>query len=389
MKFPGWFWALALVFAISMSGCGCGDDDDSSGDDDDATGDDDSTDDDSSDDDAGDDDTWPPLPDDDTDDDADVPPSLSSRPELLDWSTWFEDIDHANEPRPRMIGGFGLGNGRCYTMTAGKMPLTAWFNTLGPDYQKNLRFFSEKTLDLFRFGERVAWDRERAYRVRGTNVIVIRQDAGDISLWTIDFAPEGEGVSVAASQSLGRIVIAHNRGDVPAAGLSIALGSVWGHANEGLVTETIHEDGKNLAYGFWTATRGAGLSLELDPIAPGGEAVAPVLIAFARPGTGDTDDAREVFADVVALDPWNVLAATVDRWKTYEADGARVSASDERLSDLFEGMTVTLRNQQTFEGAITQMSEYSFAWLRDIMGPAVFLPLMGRAGQFRDMLDYY
>ncbi len=390
LKLPGWIWVLAL--SMLLAGCGCGDDDDDSSGDDDDAGDDDSADDDSSDDDAGDDDTWPPLPDDDADDDddSDVPPSLSSRPELLDWSMWFEDVDHANEPRPRMIGGFGLGNGRCYTMTAGKLPLTTWFNMIGPDYQKNLRFFSEKSLDLYRFGERVAWDRERAYRVRGTNVIVIRQDAGDLSLWTIDFAPEGEGVDgSAATSALGRIAVVHNRGDAPADGLSIALGSVWGHASEGLVTETIHEDGKNLAYGFWTAQRGAAVSLDLDPLAPGGEAVAPVLMAFARPGSGDTDDAREVFADVAELDPWDVLAATVDRWKDYEARGARVSASDERLADLVEGMTVTLRNQQTFEGAITQMSEYSFAWLRDIMGPAVFLPLVGRAGQFRDMLDYY
>ncbi|MCC6156882.1 MAG: hypothetical protein IT350_02440 [Deltaproteobacteria bacterium] len=386
MKSWGGLWAIA---ALAMLFAGCGDDDDDSSGDDDAN-DDDSVDDDSSDDDAGDDDTWPPLPDDDADDDADIPPSLASRPELLEWSAWFEDVDHANEPRPRMIGGFGIGNGRCFTMTAGKLPLTAWFNTLGPDYQKNLRFFSEKTLDLYRFGERLAWDRERAYRIRGTGVTVIRQDAGDISLWTIDFAPEGDDVDgTAATSALGRIVVAHNRGDAPADGLSVALGTVWGHVNEGLITETIHEDGKNLAYGFWNAEKGAGVSVELETLAPGGEAVTPVLMAFARSGTGDTDDAREVFADVAALDPWDVLAATVDRWKNYEAEGARVSASDERLTDLFEGMTVNLRNQQTFEGAITQMSEYSFAWLRDIMGPAVFLPLMGRAPQFRDMLDYY
>ncbi len=43
---------------------------------------------------------------------------------------------------------------------------------------------------------------------------------------------------------------------------------------------------------------------------------------------------------------------------------------------------------QAATGALSEMSEYAYTWLRDDHGPAIFYPRIGLAADFRDMLDY-
>ena len=390
---------LALLFFTAfIASCGNDDDDDDAADDDDNdtdAGDDDDDDDDNDDDDDDNDDDDNDDDDDDDDDDVDLPQYLQEREYLLDWSSWRQFFDHADPYNSRRIGGFGLGNGRVFSMVAGDTPFNTLHNLQGVNYQRNLKFFSDKRFFLEQNGEPLAWEREYAYRVRGTGIIIVEQEVGDVTLWSINVAPQGEGIDgTDAQDTLLVMFVVHNRGEVPVANLALRAETVLG----GIDGATMHErffDNLNftgpmrkMVAGFIPpgaqSEKAQSLTLPLGDLAPGAEAVTQFLLAFDMP-----DDPQPIFESVAAMDPDDLLTTTYDYWLDFTDRAAKITTSNERLNDLVEGMSYTVQVQTTDRGAVSQMSEYTGTWLRDIMGPARFYPLIGRTDEFKAILDFY
>jgi len=394
--------AMLLLILPLVVCLGCGDDDDSStnsgqndDDNDDTTPIDDDT---GEDDDTGDDDQTPDDDDsdDDTgdDDDDDLPPYLYERPELTDWSTWYQVFNHAEPYYSRRIGGLGIGNGRVFSMVACLTPFTTLHNIIGPNYQRHDNFFSDKRLWLLRDDKPIEWECEIAYRVRGTGVIVIRQDAGDLSLWTVDFAPRGEGVDETDAQhALIRMIIVHNRGDETVDGLTIKTDTTIGVVDGEVLREAINAKrfGKSavrkLVVGFASdkaAAKGPALILPVDSLPPDGQFVAEVVTAFTI-----DDDPLPVYQAVAAEDADELLDTTLADWFDFTAAATQITTSSQRFDDLVEGMSYTVRVQTTDRGAVSQMSRYTSTWARDIMGPGRLYPLIGRSADYLAMLDFY
>lgn len=319
----------------------------------------------------------------------DMPSFFLERLALTDWSLWQSVYDHEIPTPVRRIGGMGTGNGRVFSMIASAVPFTTLHNLTGPHYQKHLRFFSDKTFTLYLNNRPVAWDKERCRRVRGTAIYVTRLDGEDLSLWAVDFAPRGESMAeLRASDALVRLIIVHNRGEEAVQGLSLAVETVIGDVSGTRMAETIWVDGRTLTAGFAApgvrvTGDGKGLVWHIGDITSRGESIAEFVIAFAR-GASDA-----VFDNVVLLDPDMLLDATLASWKIFTEDAARITTSDARFNDLMEGLSVTIGTQQAERGGMSQMSEYTGVWLRDIMGGARFYPLIGRIEAYKRMLDYY
>ena len=355
--------ALAAAFVL-MAGCGDDDDDDAEGDDDD-TG------------------------DDDTGDEDDFPDFLAERPELTDWSLWYSAVDADYPVPPRRIGGFGLGNGRAFSMIASRPPFSTMHNFTGPHYQKYLRFFSDLTFTLYRDDRAVQWKRESCHRVRGAAVYVTRQQAGDLSVWCIDVAPRGPAMTeLLADRTLVRQIIVHNHGTAPARDLALKVRTVLGRVEGSLIREFITDDNRGLAAGFLSpeavGNERRALTLVIGDLAPGEERVVRFQIAFAREA-----DPVPVFDTVATLDTDFLLDETLASWRAFTAEAAQIATGNPRFDDLMEGLSVTIATQQAATGGVSEMSEYSGTWLRDIYGPARFYPLIGRFEDYRRMLDYY
>jgi hypothetical protein len=384
--------AIITILLLLSATVSCGDDDDESDDDsgldDDDTGDDD-TDVDDDDDDNDDDDN------DDDDNDDGLPQYLQQREYLLDWSSWGQFFDHADPYHIRRIGGFGLGNGRVFSMVACATPFNTLHNLQGVNYQRNLKFFSDKRFFLEQNGEPLVWERESAYRVRGTDIILIEQEVGDITLWSINVVPQGEGIDGTAAQDTYLLMfVVHNRGAAPASNLALRAETVFG-ATDGTYlreqffnTTELTQPMRKMVAGFVPAgaksEKAKSLTLTLGDLAPGAEVVSEFLLAFDMP-----EDPQPIFDSVAAMDPDDLLTATYNYWLDFTDRAAKVTTSNERLNDLVEGMSYTVQVQTTDRGAVTQMSEYTGTWLRDIMGSARFYPLIGRTDELKAILDYY
>ena len=361
-----------LVFTAFIASC---DNDDDNGDDDN---------DDDDDDDNGDD-----------DDDDELPAYLEQREYLLDWSSWRQFFDHADPYRLRRIGGFGLGNGRVFSMVACLTPFNTLHNLQGVNYERRLKFFSDKNFYLEQNNVPLVWEREYAYRVRGTGILIVSQEVGDITMWSIIFAPQGEGINGTDTQNtLVQMIVVHNRGKVPAANLTLRAETVIGGIDGAFMREQFGYDLENnepkrkLVAGFlplgYPSGKARSLTLVLGDLAPGAETVSEFLLAFDMP-----DDPQPIFNSVALMDPDDLLTTTYDYWLDFTDRAAKVTTSNQRLDDLVEGISYTVQVQTTDRGAVSEMSEYTATWLRDIMGPARFYSRISRSDELKAILDYY
>ena len=322
-------------------------------------------------------------------DDDDLPPYLADRMELTDWSLWQSAFDQADPIENHHFGGFAIGNGNVFSLLAVRPPFSTLHNIAGPTYQKHTRFFSDKTSALFQNDLPVLWQMHRAYRIRNTSVILTRADASDLSMWTVDFAPQGQDVEgTAAERTIERTIVIYNRGTEILSGLNLEADTRLGSIQNGLILESTLPNENQLAAGFVTSdlpVRGSEktLTLSVPDIAPGGQFVCRFLLAFSM-GT----PAVSTFKEAAAMDPGMLLASTLAAWKSKTDFGARIRTSNQRFDDLMEGLAQTMAVQQAAGGCFAQMSEYGYNALRDMYGIARFYPLIGRFEEYKAMLDY-
>ncbi|MEM2914915.1 MAG: hypothetical protein QXH91_05915, partial [Candidatus Bathyarchaeia archaeon] len=126
-------------------------------------------------------------------------------------------------------------------------------------------------------------------------------------------------------------------------------------------------------------------SLYVGDLLPQQEYLTLYVFAFGK----SLDEALNNWLFAVSQNFHQILDDTYSWWLADSLNGAQVITSSERFDDLIEGLRTTIRVQQTYLGAVSQMSEYSLTWTRDIIGPALFLTLLGRFDEYKKMIDYY
>ncbi len=321
-----------------------------------------------------------------------LPHIFSEHEYLSDWSSWYSEFDHKNPKRLRELGGLGLGNGRVFSLVAAWVPFNMLHNMSGPDYQKHLRFFSDKTFYLYAAKTEVRWDIERAYRVRRSAINITYAEKSGVEFWTIDFAPKSDIEAV--ERTLFRIIVVRNTGKLVARDLSIRASSTLGFVSEGnFIVEYIQSgeadvSDKVVVGRFISESVDVidGMqSLHIGDLPPGAEFTTVYLFAFDYSERG----AVSTWMDVASMDYHRILDDTYDWWREDSSSGARVETSSRRFDDLIEGFRTTIRVQQAYLGGIAEMSEYSHTWARDITGPALFLTALGRFEEYKRMIDYY
>lgn len=305
------------------------------------------------------------------------------------WTTQYARA--AGVPDRTRLGAYGVGNGRVFTQIGTALPLSTWHGSIGPTYNKDdlFGFFSDVRLSVERGGARVtAYDREGIWTLRGAAMVATAAEADGVRVETLDFAPRrpaGAALPEAVERALLRIARVENTGDAPAAFRVILAQTGLGAARRGGVVETREESLRwcgGLAGG--EASGGREAVFEAGTLAPGQATTIEMLCAF-----GADDAAAEAAAGAVRGAGAAALAeATLTWWRSWIGRGARIETPDARVNDLLDGLAVSIGAQIAHTGAVSQMSTYTRAWLRDQAGPVRYFLARGLHEDAARMLAY-
>ncbi len=314
-------------------------------------------------------------------------PFFDDHPALRDLSLYASTVSGPVEDRPDQAhrGAFAVGNGRAFGLMGLTDPLNTLHGMVGPVYEKGDRFFGDLAFTMVVDGQPVQTDQEWLARVRGTAVNVTRADAGDLSLYTVDFAPHPAGVAdLDVPAAIVRILLVQNHGD-EGHEVDILLDPYRDPQElDGLLVE---DDGREqlLAWLPWNAQLSApDHSIPLGLVSAGGSSSASMALGFGR-GTPDLqalDDLLRTESD----EAW--LEDTLAWWAEFSAEGVQLTIDDPRIQDLYDAQRVGVRVQQSAAGAVCPMSRYTGVWLRDTIGPVRFLLRAGLHAQATAALDY-
>ena len=326
----------------------------------------------------------------------DVRPELDASffdawPALSDLSLYAGQVQgpEAGRPDHQHRGAFAFGNGRAFSLIGLADPLNTLHSPVGPVYDKGSRFFGDVALRLELDGQEVPFETERIARVRGAGVIVTRADAAEATLYTVDFAPQ---------------LAVDDPWDVPPALVRIALVEVHAGSHDvalrvdprrppveqdGRLVEVVSADPRYMGYLPWTGAEGLELDGETIRIPLGnlsaGQGSEATLVLGTAHSVADLDD---IEAAMASSSPAGWLEETLAWWAAFSARGLQLDVPDPRISDLYDGMRVGIRVQQSAAGATCPMSQYTLVWLRDTIGPVRFFLRAGLHEEARASLDY-
>jgi hypothetical protein len=342
-----------------------------------------------------DDDTSPAVDDDSSpgvDDDSAPNPGLSQwmkeRPYLQDRSLYRQDIDMHDPPWIRQLGCVGIGNGHVFGIVGNQYPLGDWHNLGGPDYQRNWKWFSDKTLRTYIGDVEQSPARESLSRVRDADVVIV-DHSNDTLQWTsVNFAPRG-AADPASEEALVSVWIVWNFGAAPVADVSLVFGGTMGWFE----TTGLHEsdyagrllDMRPLDLTAVKGPRESEMRVSLGPLAAGEEKVVVVPMVFTETG----QDPETSFAALEKAGVDALLRGTVNWWQNWATKILTVQTPDAKFNELLRDFALSMKVNQTYTGGISQMSQYSHVWLRDTHGPSLFYPLIGLGADFKAMLDYH
>ncbi len=317
-------------------------------------------------------------------------PFFDEHPELFDLSLYSTTVEGPLEDRPdhQHRGAFGFGNGRAFSLLGLADPMNTLHSPIGPVYEKGDRFFGDVAVVLEVDEEEVAFEREWVARVRGTAVHITRADSQDFTLYTVDFAPKLSGVDpLEQPPALVRLLLVTATGDSSG---PVAVG-IRPYRPPFVVDHLVVEDGPNderfMAYLPWEgqlALGKLGWRLDLGELAPGESARAVLVLGMDETVAklGSLEDELETSS----ADDW--LQQTLDSWAEFSARGLQVQLPDPRMEDLYDGMRVSIKTQQSAAGATCPMSEYTLSWLRDNIGPVRFFARAGLHDEAWAAADY-
>ncbi len=309
---------------------------------------------------------------------------------LDDLSLYATHVSGPVEDRPdhQHRGAFAVGNGLAFSLLGTADPVNTLHSMVGPVYERDGFFFGDLAMTLQVDGQPVAFQEEWIARVRGTAVVITRADTATHSLYTVDHAPHPAGTAdLDVPPALVRLMLV--------TGLEGASGDVTVELDanrdpdeiDGMVVESIESDSRYrgfLPWGCELQADGNGWSIPLGTVGTGDDVRAALVLA-----TGDSvDQLRETEAllDGASAEGW--LADTLAWWAAYSGKGVQLTLGDPRVEDLYDGMRVGIRVQQSAAGAVCPMSQYTLMWLRDTIGPVRFYLRAGLHDEARAALDY-
>jgi len=314
-------------------------------------------------------------------------PYFDAHPALRDLSLYASTVAGPVEHRPDQAhrGAFAVGNGRAFGLMGLTDPLNTLHGMVGPVYEKGDRFFGDLAFALEVDGAVPETDQEWLARVRGTAVNVTRADAGDLSLYTVDFAPRPTGIDdLDVPAAIVRTLLVHNRGEHEH-DVTVQIDPY--RAPEGLDTWLAEGDGSGqwLAWLPWIGQLDpATHSIPLGVVGAGGSANATVVLGFGL----SSDDIQRIEDQLGSTDPETWLDDTLTWWASFSREGVQLRLDDPRIEDLYDAQRVEVRVQQSAAGGISPMSRYTGVWLRDTIGPVRFLLRAGLHDQATAALDY-
>jgi hypothetical protein len=317
-------------------------------------------------------------------------PFFDDHPGLGDLSLYATHVSGPVEdrPPPQHRGSHAVGNGRVFSLLGLTDPLNTLHSMVGPRYEKEDYFFADVATVLEADGVEAPFVEEWIARVRGAAVIVTRADTAEHSLYTVDFAPLPAGTDpLDVPPAVVRVLLATGIG-TDTADIAVRLRPSADPADlDGMAVETLPTDGRYRAYLPWgcdLAQDASGHLIELGDVGPAQTAMAVLVVA-----TGESLDELEAIADSLATaDAEGWLDQTLAQWDAFSDRGVQIDVADERVVDLYDGMRVGIRVQQSAAGAVCPMSRYTGVWLRDTIGPTRFFLRAGLHDEARQALDY-
>ncbi len=289
-------------------------------------------------------------------------------------------------PEPQHRGSFGIGNGRAFTLAGMTDPANTLHSLIGPVYERDEHFFGDSALRLEVGGAEQPFETEWIARIRGAGVLVTRADTASHTLYTVDFAPQPAGVDpLEVPPGIVRILLVSAR---EAGEVSVRLDPRRPPAIvDGLLVETVDEATRVLGYLPWQGELvqdEAGWRIPLGTLAAGEHTSAAFVL-----GTGmSTQEVADIAEQMEATDAETWLGDTLGWWRAFSERGLQLELADARVVDLYDGMRVGIKVQQSAAGAICPMSQYTLVWLRDNIGPMRFLLRAGLHEEATAALDY-
>ncbi len=316
-------------------------------------------------------------------------PFFDEHPALTDLSLYASTVSGPLEDRPDQAhrGAFAVGNGRAFGLLGLADPLNTLHGMVGPVYERGDRFFGDSAVTMNLDGQPVQTDTEWLARVRGTAVNITRADAGDVSLYTVDFAPRPSGVDdLDVPAAIVRILLVHNRG---ADDVEVDLRLTPYRQPEDQDGFLVESDGGELLLAWlpWDAQLEAdadGHAVPFGAVGAGQSTSRSLVFGFGY----DTDDLEALEAALGTADDEAWLEDTIEWWDAFSHEGIQLTIDDPRIEDLYDAQRVGTRVQQSAAGAICPMSRYTGVWLRDTIGPVRFLLRAGLHDQATAALDY-
>ena len=317
-------------------------------------------------------------------------PFFDDHPALGDLSLYATHVSGPTDdrPGPQHRGSHAVGNGRVFALMGMTDPLNTLHSMVGPRYEKEDYFFADVATVLEADGVEVAFEEEWIARSRATAVIVTRADTSDHSLYTVDFAPTPAGMDpLDVPPAVVRVVLVTGIG-TETAELSARLDFASAPDDvDGAPVEIIESDGRYRTYlpwGYDLDSEDGDYRIALGTVGPGDTASAVVVVA-----TGESMEELQETSDAMAsADPDVWLDDTLATWAEFSGRGLQIDVADERIEDLYDGMRVGVRVQQSAAGAVCPMSRYTGVWLRDTIGPVRFFLRAGLHDEARQAIDY-
>jgi len=333
--------------------------------------------------------------DDDNDDDnhhhppdlADLPQWLLDRPYLQVRNLWSQEIDMAAPPLVRKLGCQAVANGKVFGLLGNQYPLASWHNLGGPDYEIDLKWFTDKEPFVIVRGHYWKPRRQSISRVSRAPVVIVKADNGKLEWTSVNFAPQFRDNPL-VEQALISVWIFRNIGTAPLKEIFLEIDSNFGQFYGERFLENNYE-GRGLAVRPLGRRALPGdafndMWIPVDDLAPGEETVIVLPYVFF------TTDQRpaEIFAAIGAVGVDALLESTLTWWQRWFAQVTEIDTPDDRFDDLLESLVLAVKLNQAANGGLSQMSQYSHAWLRDTHGPSLLFPPLGLVEDFRAMIDY-
>lgn len=325
--------------------------------------------------------------DDDDDDSDDLPNWIKTRPYLQNLSLWRQDIDMATPDWPRNLGIIGIGNGKVYGNVGDRYPLSSWHNLGGPNYQKYLKWFTDKVPRLLANGQIQNPDHQSMARVRNSSVVLITSKNESMEWTGVNFAPIYADDS-RVEDALVTAWIIRNVGQEAVFNVTMKISSTFGWFDQGSIHEsdwngrklTMHPLNREAVAG----ERAGDMVVPLGDFFPGDEKVfyLPMVFSF------EEDDPEEIFNAIKTAGVGALLESTVDWWNTWASQITQIVTPDEKFNDLLRGLAVSIKINQAISGGVSEMNQYSNTWLRDIHGPSIYYPLIGLQNDYEQMSEY-